>query len=223
MTILRTTLDLLKHKGQFICKYSQQQAHDWLADENHRILVENALSPYGLGLGVLYEDQNDKSTATYFCQFLSLSDPADFQASVRQLTQLNNEIIPVVKVITALAKTGAFDEQMRPGTIYRFGALLEALEHHRTLKDTLNQLAALDVAKLRSIPGKSSLEDKLKACIGFLTDKGYLVSFGSDSSSYQATGKCFYLNGWLQAMLNLYDIDIPERGTQESAQMGLDL
>lgn len=168
--------------GQFICRVSHNEAHDYLSDEARRHEVEVYLSRIGRRLA------RTTHGSGYYLAFARCGE--DERKAIRtHFAEVKGTLAPVVMFFHLLMRTTGKDDLLMQGTIIQTPTLLAQIDQDPTLRNELQSVATM----LKAIANDGSHRTMFDKVIRRLTADGYLVLVNSEQGYLQVTAKIEYL------------------------------
>lgn len=196
--------------GHFFCPYSNQSVYEQLRKPDFAEAINAALQPFGRTLGFL--ESEDDATA-FFARYENLSDPDDRKDASEELKRIRDQIMPVLDFIHLCVRAGRGDSSLSPGDEISFGELLTHVDQSPVSRDQLRDLSVYPMfARVKNVEGN---KEKLNVVMKGMTEAGYLVKKGDESSLYIATGKMGYLYqimSWIADSQKLLPSDVDDHG-----------
>ena len=193
----------------FICQYADPPAFEYLSKETYHRHVDEFLQKIGRCLR-----QTDDQGA-YYCAYLHIDSQSTRKQLSQQFRQTINILEPMVRWLSLCMSATQRDAPISAGEVIRQGEILSALENAPALVDDLALITRSGVFSTK----KDRPSDQLSHVLMCLCEQGYLLSSGSSSSIYTATGKWSYLFEVLEFIHTHEEIGVDDEPSGEHQEM----
>lgn len=198
---------LMLIKGEFICRYSEDNAFHFLSDETNYNAVHSHLCRLGMSL------RRTEDGGAVYAVYLD-ADSTDRRNAIKQQFRITiNQLAPLSEWLELVRASEGQSTVLQPGTIIRESSLLAAIEAAPAHSAALTKVSAGSLFKATNPAPKAQLRKVLDE----LCNLGYLKAQQANGSTYVATGRWSYFYEVLQFIADHERIDI---APQESTPQG---
>lgn len=196
--------------GQFICRVSNEEGFEFLADESNKHAVEQHLKVLNRTLANTVEGE------VYFSAYQTLAEDERKVLSA-QFQETSSSLIPLVEWLLLVQEAQGTDMPLSMGNSIRLSELQMVIEDTPALSEQIARISHYKTFGSHS----NDLDAQLKQVFKRLVDMGYLTKPNSEKAIFLVTGKIEYLFEVIKFIDETESLHLAEKAEDAMAQASL--